>query len=169
MFNGCYSLYELILSSSFNMENVVNYDDMFSNFYIDIIQNGANLKDNIKNSIIELKNFIYIVIYSEESKENLQFINFNEIENNIIMYQNDEKIDYKDNINVESGKTIIKLIFTENNKISCDDLFIFITEIKKIVFKNFDICNSANKMFYGCSLLEKLNLKSFITSEITNM
>ena len=152
-FNGCYSLIDLFLSNSFTMENVKYFDKMFSNYYVDIIQNGANL-DKIKDSLIDLKNFIYIVIYSEESKENIKFINYNENKENIIMYQNDEKIDYKNNINVEPGKTIIKLMFPDNI-ISCDELFKGITVIKKIVFKNYDICNSAREMFSGCPSLEK--------------
>ena len=43
MFYGCYSLYELILSNSFTMENVNNnkYGNMFSNYYISITQNNA--------------------------------------------------------------------------------------------------------------------------------
>ena len=36
---------------------------MFSDYYLDIIQNGANLNEEIKNNIIELKNFIYIVLF----------------------------------------------------------------------------------------------------------
>ena len=36
---------------------------MFSDYYLDIIQNGANLNEKIKNNIIELKNFIYIVLF----------------------------------------------------------------------------------------------------------
>ena len=76
---------------------------------------------------------------------------------------------YTNNIMVDSGRTGIKLMIPEENKISCDELFKNITENKKIVFKNFDICNSAREMFSGCSSLEILNLKSFDTSEITNM
>ena len=85
MFYGCYSLYELILSSLFTMENVQYYEDMFSNYYISITQNGVYLQDDIKNSIDSInsirdlkKNLILITINSEESKENLKFINYNE-------------------------------------------------------------------------------------------
>ena len=84
------------------------------------------------------------------------------------MLKNGEKIDFTNNINVGKGMTIIKLLFP-NNKISCEGLFKNITEIKKIVFINFDLCNNAKEMFSDCSNLEKLNLKSFATSEITNM
>ena len=176
MFIGCYSLSELILSSLFTMEKVKSYKPMFSNFYFNVNQNGANLKDDIKNSINETnsrdlkKNLILITIRTEESKENLKFINYNENIQNIILLQNDGKIDYTNNINVGVGMTIIKLLFPEDsNKISCDELFKNIPEIKKVVFKNFDLCNSAREMFSNCSSLEKLNLKSFNTSEITNM
>ena len=147
MFSGSYSLYELKLSNSFTMEAVTQLDTMFSDYYLDIIQNGANLKDEIKNSIIELKNFIYIVIFSEESK-NIKFINYNpENTENIIMLINGVTTTYTNNIAVNSGRTVIKLMIPEENKISCDGLFKGIPEIKKIVFKNFDICNSASEMF----------------------
>ena len=76
---------------------------------------------------------------------------------------------FTNNILVDSGRTVIKLMISDENKISCDGLFKDIPEIKKIVFKNFNICNSAIEMFSGCSNLEELNLKSFDTSEITNM
>jgi surface protein len=167
MFSGCYSLYEVKLSNSFTMDSVTNSTLMFSDYYLDIIQNGANLNDEIKNSIIELKNFIYIVIFSEESK-NIKFINYNpENTENIIMLINGVSTTYTNNIMVDSGRTGIKLMIPEENKISCDELFKNIPEIKKIVFKNFDIYNSAREMFSGCSSLEILNLKSFDTSEIT--
>ena len=42
MFSGCYSLYEVKLSNSFTMDSVTNSTLMFSDYYIDIIQNGAN-------------------------------------------------------------------------------------------------------------------------------
>ena len=176
MFSNCYYLYELVLSSSFTMENVGdNYDFMFSNYYISVTQNGANLKEDIKNSIDLTnsrdlkKNLILITINTAENKENLKFINYDGTEN-IIMLKNDEKIDFTNNINVVAGMTVIKLWFPEDsNKISCEGLFKNIPEIKKIAFINFDICNNAKEMFSGCSNLEKLNLKLFATSEITNM
>ena len=175
MFSNCYYLYELVLSSSFTMENVENHFFMFSNYYISVTQNGANLKEDIKNSIDLTnsrdlkKNLILITINTAENKENLKFINYDGTEN-IIMLQNDAPIDFKNNISVNAGMTVIKLLFPEDsNKISCEGLFKNITEIKKIAFINFDICNNAKEMFSGCSNLEKLNLKLFATSEITNM
>ena len=42
MFSGCYSLYEVKLSNSFTMDSVTNSTLMFSDYYLDIIQNGAN-------------------------------------------------------------------------------------------------------------------------------
>ncbi len=175
MFYHCYYLYELVLSSSFTMVNVENYYDMFPNYYISIIQNEANLKTDIKNSIDSTnsrdlkKNLILITINTEESK-NLKFINYDGNTENMIMLQNDLLIDFTNNINVEAGLTVIKLLFPEDsNKISCEGLFQNIPEIKKIAFINFDICNNAKEMFFNCSSLEKLNLKSFATSEITDM
>jgi surface protein len=170
MFSNCYYLYELVLSSSFTMEKVANYGNMFSNYYISVTQNGANLKEDIKNSIdsTNKKNLILITINTEESK-NLKFINYDGTEN-IIMLQNDAPIDFTNNINVNAGMTVIKLLFPEDsNKISCEGLFKNIPEITKIAFINFDICNNAKEMFSGCSNLEKLNLKLFATSEITDM
>ena len=63
---------------------------------------------------------------------------------------------YTNNIMVDSGRTVIKLMIPEENKISCDGLFKDISEIKKIVFKNFNICNNASEMFSGCSSLNHL-------------
>jgi surface protein len=175
MFYKCYYLYELVLSSSFTMEKVENYGNMFSNYYISVTQNGANLKDDVINEIDLTntrdlkKNLILITINTAENKENLKFINYDGTEN-MIMLQNDEKIDFKNNISVNAGMTVIKLLFPEDsNKISCEGLFKNIPEITKIAFINFDICNNAKEMFSGCSNLEKLNLKLFATSEITDM
>jgi len=149
---------------------------MFSNIYISVTQNGANLKDDVKNLIDSTnsrdlkKNLILITINSEESKENLKFINYDGNTENIIMLQNDVLNVFTNNIKVGKGMTVIKLLFPEDsNKISCEGLFKNIPEIKKIAFINFDICNNAKEMFSGCSNLEKLNLKLFATSEITNM
>ncbi len=175
MFYKCYYLYELVLSSSFTMEKVEKYGNMFSNYYISVTQNGANLKDDVineidsTNSIRDLKkNLILITINTAENK-NLKFINYDGTEN-MIMLQNDAPIDFTNNINVNAGMTVIKLLFPEDsNKISCEGLFKNIPEITKIAFINFDICNNAKEMFSGCSNLEKLNLKLFATSEITDM
>ena len=75
MFYNCYYLYELVLSSSFTMEKVTNYRNMFSNYYISVTQNGANLKEDIKNSIDSTnlrdlkKNLILITINTEKTKK----------------------------------------------------------------------------------------------------
>ena len=96
------------------------------------------------------------------------FIILSPIEN-LIMYVNNVKYDYKDNIDINSDNNFIKLKFSNNINISCDEMFKDIKEIKNIKFINFNICNSSREMFLGCSSLEKLDFSSFYTNEIIDI
>jgi surface protein len=143
MFNGCDFLDILYLSNLFKMINVNYFGNMFSDYCIEII-------------------------YEENNKNNLKFINLSPIEN-IKMYINNISYGYKDNIDINSGNIFIKLKFPNDINISCDEMFKDIKEIKNIEFKNFNICNSSREMFSGCSSLEIIDFSSFYTNEIVDM
>ena len=89
----------------------------------------------------------------------------------MILLVNGIKYDnFQNKIKINSGETLIKIKFQNNNfYISCDEMFKDIKEIKSVHFQNFKFCNSSNKMFSGCSSLETLNLISFNTDNIENM
>ena len=169
MFTGCDSLNELIISNSF-IKN--DFKNIFPNFCFELNNDNSFLNNEILKqfnicSIIEIK------IESNNEKEGFQFINFDPLKlnnYNIKMFVNNNKYNnFQNKINLNSGETLIKLNFPNDMKISCDEMFKDIKQIKSIEFKNFNICNSSKKMFSNCSLLETLNFFTFNTEQIEDM
>jgi surface protein len=102
MFFACDSLKSLFLPNSFTMKKVMVYDDMFSDYCIEIIYNENSLKKDILNKINECKNIIKINIYSENIRNKFKFINLFPYEN-IKMYVNDIEYEYKDEVDILVG------------------------------------------------------------------
>ena len=174
MFYGSNLLEYLVLSNSFTMIKTTSYDNMFSNFCIEVI--SGHLNDKIINLLNSCPNVIEINVYSDNLTEELQFINYfiqnddDNIINDIKMYVNEVKYDIKTNkITIDKENTKIKIKYPKDINISCDNMFKDIKNIKNIKFQNFNICYTSREMFSGCTSLEYINLTSFNINEIIDL
>ena len=72
-------------------------------------------------------------------------------------------------VNVQQGINKIEIFFSSNN-IHCDSLFYSMENLISVDLSEFT--TSLNKivdMFYGCSGLQKVIMKNFITSNINDL
>ena len=135
------------------------------NIFIKNINNNNIFKStNLKKLNEEEQNVIEIELNDNLEEKYIQFIN---LENeNIKMYiNNTEEENFNNFIQIENNENyIIKLIFPDNFDGDCNNMFNNINEIKKIKFKNFNICKNMYSMFYKCSSLQSIEFSNFNTS-----
>ena len=125
---------------------------------------------NTKNQeTTENKNIIEIELYSN-STQTFKYIHLNSDDKVDMYINNGIQDEFKNTIDLKINEKIsIKLIFPNDYKIRCENLFKEIKVIKKIKFNNFNLCKNMYSMFYGCSSLQSLNLSTFDTSEVKYM
>ena len=147
-----------------------------------IIDNFYNLQYNIKkkNEIIitinvdkeQIDKNIYILDNSKSDKENNLNEHLSELnESNVKLYINDEEYKYcKYFVPKKEGTFIIKLVFSIEMK-DCSYMFNNCLNIEKIDLSSFSSKNVTDMcyMFNHCSLLKNINFTSFQTQNVSNM
>ena len=177
IFKGSLNLNSLILSDKFTMKSLKKYDYLDGiNECMIIIENGAKIRDDLKNNFKKCQNVIEIELSIElEEEEEIEFIwsfsakfdykedntyHFYDHENfinvdDIKIFVNSERQSLIKKINAKKDENYtIKIKFPSNFNSYCDGMFINLKKIKSIKFYNFKGCKSTDKMFDYCSSLK---------------
>ena len=144
--------------------------DKFYNLqYNTVKKNEIIITININKDYINEK--IYFLYNSEKNENNLK-VPLSELnESNVKLYINDEESKYmKHFIPQKEGNYIIKLVFSIEMK-NCSHMFENCSFIEKIDLSSFNSRNvtDMSHMFYKCKSLRNINLTEFHTNNVTNM
>ena len=130
-----------------------------------------NTEDNIYT---DYKNIIIIKVSCSGKEENIRYINQSswgwDYTHKVNMYIDHTKQDFFSNFVKNAHRTVlVKLHFPNYFLSSCDFMFYNMKNNIEIKFQNFSGCTSTKYMFFNETKLEKLDLTTFDTSQITDM